>query len=207
MSLKKPTYLGTLNAIVNGERRGYAFLNAWSEVTPNADLASRLKMVALREAEHAATFEKRLWELGFPLERKKDPKFKTTMEIASSNLTDKDKFEQLGVGQPPEEGEDRLLKLLADQSIDPQTAALLGRFIAEERDSGRILREANQITQALIETAEPGAAPKNLDEQATVNASLPALADIQLQLHKLIEIVSDLQATAGVPKSKVRAVK
>ena len=32
----------------------------------------------------------------------------------------------------------------SDESIDPQTGALLGRFIAEERDSGKRLRSAYQ---------------------------------------------------------------
>ena len=107
----KPSYLGTLNAIVNGERRGFEFLNAWSERSPDPDISLTLKTVALREAEHAATFEKRMCELGY-------------------NKT------------PDEAEEDELLRVLADKSIDPQTGALLGRFIAEERDSGRILREA-----------------------------------------------------------------
>ncbi len=39
---EKPTYLGILNAIVNGERRGHEFLNAWSEKSPNAEVAGLL---------------------------------------------------------------------------------------------------------------------------------------------------------------------
>ena len=190
-SSNKPSYLGTLNAIVNGERRGFEFLNAWAMKTKNADLAGKLKTVALREAEHAASFEKRMCELGYSLKEKEDPKFKKTMEIVSSSLDDAAKFEKLGVGQPEQEGEDKLLQLLADKSIDPQTAALLGRFIAEERDSGRILREAYQCAKGV--SSSP-------DETVT-------LAGIQEQLTKLTEIVCELQRKPTAKKPKVQAIK
>ena len=190
-SSNKPSYLGTLNAIVNGERRGFEFLNAWAMKTKNADLAGKLKTVALREAEHAASFEKRMCELGYSLKEKEDPKFKKTMEIVSSSLDDAAKFEKLGVGQPEQEGEDKLLQLLADKSIDPQTAALLGRFIAEERDSGRILREAYQCAKGV--SSSP-------DETVT-------LAGIQEQMTKLTEIVCDLQSKPTAKKPTVQANK
>ena len=190
-SSNKPSYLGTLNAIVNGERRGFEFLNAWAMKTKNADLAGKLKTVALREAEHAASFEKRMCELGYSLKEKEDPKFKKTMEIVSSSLDDAAKFEKLGVGQPEQEGEDKLLQLLADKSIDPQTAALLGRFIAEERDSGRILHEAYQCAKGV--SSSP-------DETVT-------LAGIQEQLTKLTEIVCELQSKPTAKKPKVQAIK
>jgi len=190
-SSNKPSYLGTLNAIVNGERRGFEFLDAWASKTKNADLAGMLKTVALREAEHAASFEKRMCELGFSLIEKEDPKFEKTMEIVSSSLGDVDKFEKLGVGQPEQEGEDKLLQLLADNSIDPQTAALLGRFIAEERDSGRILREAYECAKGV--SSSP-------DETAT-------LAGVQEQLTRLTEIVCELQSKPTAKKSRVRSIK
>jgi len=190
-SPNKPSYLGTLNAIVNGERRGFEFLDAWARKTENTDLAGMLKTVALREAEHAASFEKRMCELGFSLQEREDPKFKKTMEIVSSSQDDVTKFEKLGVGQPEQEGEDQLLQLLADKSIDPHTAALLGRFIAEERDSGRILREAYQCAKGVVSSP---------DEAVT-------LAGIQEQLTRLTEIVGELQTKPTGKKSRVRAIK
>ena len=58
-----------------------------------------------------------------------------------------------------------MLKILADTTIDPQTGALLGRFIAEERDTGRRLKACYQ---ALKNSAEkPMAKPMaetNLDQ-------------------------------------------
>ena len=185
----KPTYIGILNAIVNGERGGFESLNAWASVSPDPDVSGMLKTVALREGEHAATFEKRLCELGYSLREKKDPNFSKTMDIVCSELSDSEKFEKLGLLQTvSEEGEDKLLQVMADKSIDPQTGALLGRFIAEERDSGRILREAYQCAKGKTDTASD-----------TVR-----LNQICQQLEKLTEAVSELQ---GVKKTKVRAVK
>ena len=43
----KTSYLGALNAIVNGERRGFEFLNAWSQLSPDPDISLMLKTVAL----------------------------------------------------------------------------------------------------------------------------------------------------------------
>jgi hypothetical protein len=191
----KPSYLGALNAIVNGERRGFEFLNAWSQMSPDPDISLMLKTVALREAEHAATFEKRMCELGYTLKEKTDTNFDKTMTLACSDVPDLTKFEKLGYDKTPDErDEDQLLQLLANKSIDPQTGALLGRFIAEERDSGRILRQAyllakDRSTQGSVASSE-------------TNASL---SQVCAQLEKLTEAVTELQPTNK--KAKVRAVK
>ncbi len=194
----KPSYLGALNAIVNGERRGFEFLNAWSEISPDPDISLMLKTVALREAEHAATFEKRMCELGYGLIEKPDSNFEKTMTLACSDASDLEKFQKLGYDKTPDENdEDGLLKLLADKTIDPQTGALLGRFIAEERDSGRILREAYLCAKARCATGATRAAEASQADSAT-------LSQICAQLEKLTEAVSELQT--NTKKSKVRAV-
>lgn len=188
---EKPSYLKTLNAIVNGERRGFEFLNAWSEASPDADVSLMLKTVAIREAEHAAAFEKRMCEMGYTLIEKGDDDFQQRLDFVCSDASDIQKFEKLGYDKAPaEDGDDQLLNLLADKSIDPQTGALLGRFIAEERDSGRILREAYQCAKG----------------KETKQAGEISLTEICDQLAKLTEAVSELQA-ATQKKSKVRAVK
>ncbi|MEE9254541.1 MAG: ferritin family protein [Pseudomonadales bacterium] len=148
MSNKKPSYIGMLNAISNGERRGYEFLSAWADATTNEEVAGLLRVVAIREAEHAWAFEKRLCELGYALIEKKDASFKKTLKLVRSEASDVEKFEKLNIGKARSDDEpDRLLELLADKSIDPQTGALLGRFIAEERDSGRLLEQARELAQ------------------------------------------------------------
>lgn len=191
----KPSFLGSLNAIVNGERRGFEFLNAWSEKSPDPDISLMLKTVALREAEHAAVFEKRMCELGYTLREKSDPKFEKTMTLVASNVSDLEKFEKLGYDKPADEGEeDQLLRLLADKSIDPQTGALLGRFIAEERDSGRILREAYLCAKS-----------RSGDRQDAAREEAVTLNQICAQLEKLTEAIVGLQTSEK--KAVVRAVK
>ncbi len=190
----KPSYLGTLNAIVNGERRGFEFLNAWSERSPDPDISLMLKTVALREAEHAATFEKRMCELGYTLREKSDPKFDKTMKLVASDASDLEKFEKLGYDKTPDEAEeDELLRVLADKSIDPQTGALLGRFIAEERDSGRILREAY-----LCARKRSGEMPDSArTDQAT-------LSQISVQLEELTKAVAQLQTAVQLEPNRSR---
>lgn len=187
----KPSYLSSLNGIVNGERRGFVSFDAWSNASPDADVSLMLKTVALREAEHAASFEKRMYELGYTLIEKEDPNFQKKLDLVCSDVSDVEKFESLGYAKTTNpDAEDQLLKLLEDKSIDPQTAGMLGRFIAEERDSGRILRAA-------YDCAKGKAAPQQ--DSATLN-------QLCSQLERLTESVAELQADR-VKKGKVRVVK
>jgi rubrerythrin len=137
----KPTYLGLLNAVAVGEAAAERYLHAWAETTERADVAGVLRTVALREGEHAKAFEKRIDELGYRL-RPGEPD-DTKVEIASStDLSDREKFEQLlddleiDISDRP----DVFTRFFDDKSIDIGTGALLGRYIAEERDSARLLR-------------------------------------------------------------------
>ncbi|MFU8815631.1 MAG: hypothetical protein ACNA7W_09810 [Pseudomonadales bacterium] len=177
----KPTYLGLLNAIAVGERRGHAVLSAWCSVTGDRELASVLNMVAIREQEHAAAFEKRLCELGYGVKETANPAFDESLAAARSNASDRDKFQQvLGYGAREEnEGDDPLARVFDDRSIDPQTGALLGRFIAEERDSERQLRAAWHLTEAAASSA-------NGDDD-------PLLADIAARIDRLAETIEQFK--------------
>ena len=141
---QKPTYLGLLNAIAVGEARGYALLSAWKNATGDASLAEVLNVVAIREQEHSAAFTKRLCELGFQVREKPSDRFEENLKLAASDAPDVEKFQHI-LGYQPDDSEpkdDPLADLFSDRSIDPQTGALLGRFVAEERDSERRLRGA-----------------------------------------------------------------
>jgi rubrerythrin len=159
----KPSYIGLLNAIANGERMGHKIFRNWAAVTTCDDIRGTLQTVAIREAEHAWAFEKRLCELGFGLRKKAFPDLKKTLKIAKSTATDVEKFEQLGYGKKSKGGaDDGLTKLLEDPTIDPQTGALLGRFICEERDTVRRLKgcyEALTRTAPAKTAAAPASAP------------------------------------------------
>ena len=142
----KPSYIGLLNAVANGERGGYELFKAWGDATKDMSLKPTLDMVAVREMEHSWAFEKRLVELGFNLRPTTSKELKKQVRFLKSNASDEEKFASFGVGvdkkRDSDEGADNLLGLLADKTIDPQTGALLGRFIAEERDTGRELLKA-----------------------------------------------------------------
>jgi hypothetical protein len=60
------------------------------------------------------------------------------MEVATCDRSDREKFEAFGVGKPVD-GNDVFTNMFANPDIDPVTGGLLGRYIAEERDSGRRL--------------------------------------------------------------------
>jgi len=135
----KPSYLGLLNAISLGEGEAECYLNCWAETTTDPAVRQVIATVALREGEHSKAFAKRMCELGYDVKPKEHSDVAAKMAIASSKtLTDKEKFEKFGVGQAPT-NDDFFTKMFADASIDIQTGALLGRYIAEERDSGRLL--------------------------------------------------------------------
>jgi len=159
----KPTYVGLLNAIANGERGGHQLFSSWSAATKDKELKKTLETIAIREMEHSWAFEKRLSELGYSLRPPADESGKQALakqvELLSSKASDTEKFASFGLvkqskskqskklgkkasKKPADDEPDKLLKILADPNIDPTTGALMGRFIAEERDTGRLLRKA-----------------------------------------------------------------
>jgi hypothetical protein len=138
----KPSYLGLLNAVAVAESNAHEYLNAWIAVTPSPEVCAVLSTVAAREGEHGMSFAKRINELGFQVRRKADPEHAKRLEISGSpDCTDLQKMKALGLhrldsGNQP----DIFDKFFSDHSIDIHTGALLGRYIAEERDSARLLR-------------------------------------------------------------------
>ena len=139
---EKPSYLGLLNAIAVAEGRADKVLSAWRDATGNHSLSEVLDFVAIREREHSAAFCKRICELGFQVREKPSETHDAELHLAASDASDTEKFRrllQIGRGST---AEDPFGELFSDTTIDPITGALLGRYIAEERDSGRRLRDA-----------------------------------------------------------------
>ena len=140
-----PTYLPLLNSIAVNECKGEQLLNTWANCTRDEQLASVLRFVAIREGEHAWAFTKRLCELGQAVcedtayQVFKD--FDGLLACVRSDISDAAKIARLrggeGSAQKPER--DPFRGFFNDTTIDPITGALLGRYIAEERDSGRRL--------------------------------------------------------------------
>lgn len=169
----KPTYLGLLNAIAVGEQRGGEILSSWAAATQDPALARTLSIVAIREREHAAAFAKRICELGFEVRTRPSAKFEAHLALSASQASDADKFAE--VLPASQKDRDPLNHLFDDPNIDPQTGALLGRFIAEERDSDRLLDTArNRIGEKPIRDGE--------------------LEDIKARIERLTETLEDLKA-------------
>ena len=151
----KPSYLGLLNAIAVGEGRGYSLLSSWSRASTNDELKRVLDFVAIREQEHSAAFTKRICELGFTVRANTSATFDEHLALAGSKSSDQEKFETiLGYGNGEPASEDPLSNLFDNATIDVQTGTLLGRFIAEERDSGRRLRAQYEVLDGAAPDAE-----------------------------------------------------
>ncbi|HZQ88218.1 MAG TPA: hypothetical protein VFA83_25445 [Acidimicrobiales bacterium] len=138
----KPSYLGLLNAVAVGESQAHCYLTAWIEKTDDPDVKATLSTVAAREGEHGMSFAKRINELGYSVRTKDDDEgFRKRMAIASSDRTDLEKMEKLGLGRLDSgDKPDIFDNFFKDHTIDIRTGELLGRYIAEERDSGRLLK-------------------------------------------------------------------
>ena len=139
---EKPSYLKLLNGISCAETRAFQYLSAWADVTSDPDVRAVLHTVAAREGEHGMAFAKRVNELGFELQATDDPKFAERMEIAGSDRSDLEKAELLGVLEfaTAPDVPDVFDSFFRDHTIDIQTGELLGRYIAEERDTIRLLQ-------------------------------------------------------------------
>ncbi len=165
----KPTYLGLLNAISIAESRAHAYLTAWAQVTPSDDVRRVLLTVAAREGEHGMSFAKRINELGFQLRMRDDGEHEKALAIATSDRSDLEKMKafklhKLETGREPDIFDD----FFRDHTIDIRTGELLGRYIAEERDSARLLRACYEELKRAGSAGSPrptGGALETLDSK------------------------------------------
>ena len=160
----KPSYLGLLNAIAVAEGRAHTYLCAWAARTPSADVRRVLLTVAAREGEHAASFAKRINELGYEVRDKDAGETGKALEIVTSDRSDLEKMKalklhRLDTGNEP----DIFDNFFADHSIDIQTGELLGRYIAEERDTARLLRSCYEQLKAAAKQERPSESDDRLE--------------------------------------------
>ena len=181
-----PSYVGMLNNISQAETRAFAYLSEWAKVTPRDDVRAILECIAMREGEHGMSFAKRLNELGYSLVETDDPDFERRMQIARSDMSDLQKMDALEVLKyAPNDGVDGFANLLRDPTIDIQTSELLGRYIAEERDTIRMIVGCH--TQLSAETCAASPA-------STVEATDARLARLEAKLDALCAAVERLAA-------------
>jgi hypothetical protein len=135
----KPSYLSLLNAIALNEAKAHRYLQAWIEKTDDPEVKAVLQKVSWREGEHGMSFARRLNELGYEVRDKSEYITGDRYSIATSDLSDREKIEKLGLHEL-----DKLLDyfdtVFKDHTIDIETGALLGRYIADEFDSAKLLR-------------------------------------------------------------------
>jgi hypothetical protein len=136
----KPSYLGLLNVIAVNEARAHRYLQVWIDKTTDPDVKAVLRTVAWREGEHGMSFAKRINQLGYEVRAKDDPVgLEERAGVAGSDLSDLEKMERFGLHRLDEVlcAFDDIFK---DHTIDIATGELLGRYVAEEFDSARLLR-------------------------------------------------------------------
>ena len=135
----KPTYLGLLNAVAVAESRAHAYFSAWADVTPDPEVRELVQDDAPN--------------LGFELRVNEDPGFDEKMALARSDRSDLEKLEGLGLLDLCTDGEPDVFDgFFRDHSIDIQTGELLGRYIAEERDTLRRLQSCHARLKAVAAT-------------------------------------------------------
>ena len=179
----KPSYLGLLNAVSCAETRAHAYLTAWAGVTTDPEVRAVLLKVAAREGEHGMSFAKRINELGFELQPADDPHFEEQMAIATADCSDLEKAEALGLlrfctadGEP-----DVFDNFFRDHSIDIQTGELLGRYIAEERDTLRLF----QACHAQL-SAQAAGAPAADDRLASLEDKIDTVCRAVEELRQIV---------------------
>jgi hypothetical protein len=182
---EKPSYLGLLNAIAIAEAEAHEYLTEWIAVCDNPEVKAVLSTVAAREGEHGMTFAKRINELGYCVLYKEDDdgsKAAERMSIAGSDLSDLEKMEKFGLGRlDTGDKPDFFDKVFTDHSIDIATGELLGRYICEERDSGRRLANCYRL---LKESAG-----------GSQSASADRLGTLEAKLDQVCEAIGQLQTT------------
>ncbi len=155
----KPSYLGLLNAIAVAETAAGVALGEWAEMTTDKRLAKTLRMVAMREAEHGLAFAKRVMELGFEVREPEHDPGASLSKVVHSNRSDVSKLRALSFHKGPG-GTDVFDSMFMDKTIDPVTGGLLGRYIAEERDTGWKLKAEYDRLHARDQAKKQRAAAK-----------------------------------------------
>jgi rubrerythrin len=189
----KPSYLGLLNAVSLAESNAHCYLSEWASVTKDPDVRRVLLTVAAREGEHGMTFAKRINELGYELLQRPDDNLEKNLAIVRSDCSDLEKMEALGYGRGADaEGKpDVFDDFFKDHSIDVRTGEMLGRYIAEERDTGRLLRACYQCLRDAAD-AEAAANGASRQDSKAAKATARRLTAIEAKVDQLCAAVEDL---------------
>jgi hypothetical protein len=180
---EKPRYLGLLNTIALAESAAHTYLTEWARVTEDPEVRHVLLTVAAREGEHGMSFARRINELGYEVREKDFPRGQKALDIVRSDRSDLEKMEaldlhKLDTGSRPDLFDD----IFKDHSIDIRTGELLGRYIAEERDSARMLRSCHECLRA----AGDGDGRAGQDKLADIEDKVDALGRSVDELRQIV---------------------
>jgi hypothetical protein len=199
----KPSYLGLLNAIAVAEAHAHEYLTVWAAATPSPDVRKVLLTVAAREGEHGMSFAKRINELGYEVRCTDDTNLQKALAVAGSDRSDLKKMEKLKLdtldtGDKP----DIFDGLFKDHSIDIRTGELLGRYIAEERDTARLLRNCYEQLAA-ADHDDPQRRPSEAASLTSLEHKVDLLCAAVAELH---EVVGSAQTRTNGRKTARTAV-
>ena len=202
-----PSYLKTLEYIANAERQGYEYYKAWYDHAQDPDLKETMRFVMNRELEHSLAFTKRIDELGFCVEPKQVIDFTDRIACVSADTSDWEKIKGIGLDQGREYlrtlKKDAFSNMFDDMTIDPQTGALLGRYIAEERDSTRILIDCAEVMRERYAPDEPVRSSRARDDRMDVLEE--KLDTICAAVEQLTAAVAAKSPVNGKTRAKVTA--
>jgi rubrerythrin len=183
----KPSYLGLLNAIAVAEAQAHEYLTVWADATPSPDVRKVLLTVAAREGEHGMSFAKRINELGYEVRCNDDADLQKALALVRSDRSDLKKMEKLKLGTLDTGNKPDIFDgLFKDHSIDIRTGELLGRYIAEERDTARLLRSCyDQLAAA------------EHDGPSTRSSESASLVSLEHKVDLLCAAVAELHQVVG----------
>jgi len=201
----RPTYLPMLEAIANAERQGHAYYQAWYDHATDPDLKETMRIVATRELEHSLAFTKRIDELGFECQPAEILDYTKQIEIVTSDCSDYGKVQALELtdlaAKVADLENDPFRRLFNDLTIEVQTGALLGRYIAEERDSARMLAACATAMVAKYGSVD-ASGDESVDRLAVLDEKLDALC---AAVGHVQQTVSGKPAANGKDKAKATA--
>ena len=142
------------------------------------------------------SFAKRVNELGYELRDRDDLDLADRLAVAGSDRSDLEKMEYFG--------QDRLDEVLGafdtifqDHTIDIQTGELLGRYIAEEFDTARLLRCCYEQLKA--RQSAPDGAAAGASSGAPASSELAALNDKVDALCRAVEELRQIVCAQSMP--------
>ncbi|MBI2761368.1 MAG: hypothetical protein HYX51_08090 [Chloroflexi bacterium] len=194
----KPSYLGLLNAISVGECNAGLYLKAWADVTADPELKAALALVAARETAHGEVFRQRIERLGFTVRDREDPGLVAKLRLyGDPAVSDLEKI-RAGRREGGDEGGDPLAGIderISDESVDELTRDTLRWYVAEERDSGQLLRDAyarveskaNGSSRADMGQSNGHAPMVSSDAQAIMACMTQGFASLQSSILALTE--------------------